>query len=180
MRPEHGGSTPPSRKFPRAVIVLGMIACSSAAAWGQGRTDVVTLINGDRITGEILELDRGRLELKTDNAGTIEIEWDKIARIEATRQFDVVTSDGRRFLGSLGRTGDGFLLIVGGETVTSADTRGDGHLAHRRDLLGEARGLPRRGIQLHAFERCRVRPRSTRTPRFDGRPSPSSSPRPPS
>ena len=66
----------------RAVgVALAIVISSSAAVWGQGRTDVVTLLNGDRITGEIVELNRGRLELKTDDAGTIEIEWDNIARI---------------------------------------------------------------------------------------------------
>ena len=42
---------------------------------------MVTLLNGDRLTGEILNLNRGRLELKTDDAGTINIEWDKIASV---------------------------------------------------------------------------------------------------
>ena len=45
----------------------------------QGRTDVVTLANGDRITGEVVRLDRGRLEFKTDDAGTLYLEWDKLA-----------------------------------------------------------------------------------------------------
>ncbi len=33
--------------------------------------------------------------VKTDHAGTIEIEWDKIAWVESARQFEVATSDGR-------------------------------------------------------------------------------------
>lgn len=72
-----------------------------APATAQPRTDVVTLRNGDRITGEVMRLDRGRLEFKTDDAGTIYFEWDKIQSLEATRHFDVSTTDGRRFLGSL-------------------------------------------------------------------------------
>ena len=44
----------------------------------QGRTDVVTLANGDRITGEVVRLERGRLEFKTDDAGTLYLEWDKL------------------------------------------------------------------------------------------------------
>ena len=38
--------------------VLAFVVVLSAPAWAQ-RTDVVTLANGDRITGEIVELDRG-------------------------------------------------------------------------------------------------------------------------
>ena len=37
------------------------------------KTDVVTLENGDEITGEIKQLDRGKLEYGTDDMGTVEI-----------------------------------------------------------------------------------------------------------
>ena len=75
-----------------------------ARATRQGRTDVVTLANGDRITGEIIRLDRGRLEFKTDDAGTLYLEWDKLTSLVAARLVEVVTSDGRRFLGTPGRS----------------------------------------------------------------------------
>ena len=42
--------------------------------YGQGRTDVVTLANGDRITGEVARLERGRLKFETDDAGTLYLE----------------------------------------------------------------------------------------------------------
>jgi len=87
-----------------ALAVLALVLVSSAPAWGQPKTDVVTLGNGDRITGEIQSLSRGRLEFKTDDAGTLEIEWVKIVKVEAIRQFEVTTSDGQRLLGSLGRS----------------------------------------------------------------------------
>ena len=86
----------------RWVVVVAAIALSPcAAAWAQ-KTDVVTLLNGDKITGEIKNLDRGVLEFSTDDAGTIDIEWDKVGTIEAKRSFEVETSDGRRMLGTLG------------------------------------------------------------------------------
>ena len=53
------------------------------------------------MTGEIENLQRGRLELKTDDAGTIAFEWDNIASVESTRQFEIGTTDDRRVLGSL-------------------------------------------------------------------------------
>jgi hypothetical protein len=45
----------------------------------------VTLANGDRITGEVKRLDRGRLEFSTDDAGTLYLEWDKLVSVVATR-----------------------------------------------------------------------------------------------
>jgi hypothetical protein len=98
----------------RTVAAALVIVCASCtSAWAQPRTDVIVLLYGDRITGEITDLNRGRLELKTDDAGTIDIEWDKVASVEAMRQFEVETSDGRRLLGRLGKAADRVVLIVG-------------------------------------------------------------------
>jgi hypothetical protein len=92
-----------------SLLVLLLAMPSVAAAQ---RTDIVVLGNGDRITGEVVRLERGRLEFKTDEAGTLYIEWDKINRVEARRIFEVGTSDGRRFLGSLARGAERTLSIV--------------------------------------------------------------------
>jgi uncharacterized protein DUF481 len=86
-------------------------AILTTPAQAQPKTDVVTLANGDRVTGEIKNLTRGRLEYSTDDIGTIYFEWDKIATVQSTRQFEVVNSGGQRFLGTLG-TGGVRLLIV--------------------------------------------------------------------
>jgi hypothetical protein len=84
-----------------ATIAIALAFIASAAAHAQGRTDVVTLANGDRITGEVVRLERGRLEFKTDDAGTLSLEWDKLASLVAARIVEVVTTDGRRFVGTL-------------------------------------------------------------------------------
>ena len=84
----------------RVVVASALLAVVSETAYAQ-KTDVVRLANGDHITGEVTSLGRGTLTLSTDDAGTIYFEWDNIARLESTRQFDVITSDGRRFFGSL-------------------------------------------------------------------------------
>jgi hypothetical protein len=92
-------------KILRLVILIVIVVGGSATpAWAQAKTDIITLRNGDRITGEVVSVNRGRLELKTDDAGTIDIEWDKVAEVEAGRLFEVETSAGRRLLGSLSGT----------------------------------------------------------------------------
>lgn len=89
------------------------LACNmNAAAAAQGRTDVVTLANGDRITGEIVRLDRGRLEFKTDDIGTLYLEWDNLISLVTTRLVEVTTTDGIMFLGSLGRATDRSIAVV--------------------------------------------------------------------
>ena len=91
-----------------------------ATAHAQGKTDVVTLGNGDRITGEVKRLERGRLEFDTDDAGTLFLEWDKLLSVVArTRLVEVVTSDGRRFLGTLDPAADRSIAIAGGDGVVT-------------------------------------------------------------
>jgi uncharacterized protein DUF481 len=93
------------------VILLLLLLGLSGTASAQAKTDVVTLANRDRITGEVSKLDRGQLEYKTDDEGTIYIEWDKIISLQAKGQFEVITTDGRRLLGSLAE-GDPRSIVV--------------------------------------------------------------------
>jgi hypothetical protein len=93
-----------SRRLLRTLATVIIALSVDTAANAQGRTDVVTLANGDRITGEIVRLDRGRLEFKTDDIGTLYLEWDNLVSLVTTRLVEVTTTDGLTFLGSLGRT----------------------------------------------------------------------------
>jgi ribosomal protein L34 len=80
-----------------AALALALVAPPAFAA----KTDVVILKNGDRVTCEIRELSRGKLQVKTDDIGTLDMEWDKIASVSATAPFDVEDLAGKRYLGSL-------------------------------------------------------------------------------
>jgi hypothetical protein len=82
-----------------ALIVILVLAPSFVL--GADRTDVVVLKNGDRITGEVKNLSGGRLELKTDKAGTIEVKWDAVAQLTSTRFFEVILDDSHRVYGAL-------------------------------------------------------------------------------
>ena len=97
---------------------MTVVAALCGEARAQGRTDVVTLPNGDRITGEIVELERGRLGFKTDDAGTLLLEWDKVASLVATRQFEVVLVDGRRYWGSFVSSDPRSLAVLGSPQTT--------------------------------------------------------------
>ena len=65
------------------------------------KTDVVTLYNGDRVTGEIKSVTAGILEFGTDGMGTVEIEWQEIATLESEYHYEFRTSDGERLFGSI-------------------------------------------------------------------------------
>ena len=95
-----------------AIVAIALTLSVTTTTHAQGRTDVVTLANGDRITGEVKRLERGRLEFKTDDAGTLYLEWDKLSSLVAKRLVEVLTTDGHRFLGSLGRAADRSIAVV--------------------------------------------------------------------
>jgi hypothetical protein len=103
----------------RVALALHFALTASAAAYAQGRTDVVTLANGDRITGEVVQLQRGRLEFKTDDAGTLYLEWDKLVSVVAARVVEVVTSDNRRFVGTLAPAAARSLSVVNPQGAVS-------------------------------------------------------------
>lgn len=94
------------------VLVAGLLhACVVGCAWAAPRTDVIVLVNGDRITGEVKKLERGLLTLKTDALGTVEIEWPKIARIQTRQLLEIEGLDRTRHVGRLVDSGDGELLM---------------------------------------------------------------------
>src|SRR5688572_4928698 len=93
-----------------AAVLITLVGAAPLGA--QPRTDVITLANGDRVTGDVERLDRGRVEFKTDDIGTIYFEWDKVATVVSKNQFEVITTDGSRFLGTLGAQPPNQLLVT--------------------------------------------------------------------
>ena len=96
------------RFIPRSLYsLLLMVALAVAAdsAMAQ-KTDIITLVNGDRITCEIKELQRGLLRVKTDSVGTIYVEWLDIATIQSAKNFTVETASGVLAFGSLATSED--------------------------------------------------------------------------
>jgi len=78
---------------PTAVAALLTLAMWTSPAAAQ-KTDVVTLQNGDRITGEIKRLDRGRLEYSTDDMGTLNIEWEEIDVLTSGLTYEAAAGPG--------------------------------------------------------------------------------------
>jgi Protein of unknown function, DUF481 len=103
----------------RAGFAVLVAMAMSAHALAQGRTDIVVLANSDHITGEIIQLDRGRLEFKTDDAGTLYLEWDKLVSVVTKRLLEVVQGNGTRLVGSLAPAPSREVLVVHADGVTS-------------------------------------------------------------
>jgi len=110
----------PPQTVVRTILMALIMVVSAATAAAHDKTDIVLLKNGDRLTGEIKGVAQEALELATDAAGTIKIEWTHIASITSTFDYEVETTTGERFFGSFAAPdGPGELLIVGeGERQT--------------------------------------------------------------
>lgn len=76
------------------------------------KTDVIILKNGDRITGEIKNLEAGILQYSTDTMGTINIEWRFISEIISNTNQAVELTNGTRMHGRLKKPEDGEHILV--------------------------------------------------------------------
>jgi hypothetical protein len=101
-----------------ALIALALLAAAFPLL--AQKTDVVTLSNGDRITGEIKSYASGRLTVDTSHSSWIKVKWSLITSISSDKQFDVETIDGVHYYGYLTQSEPpGNLTIVSGpQTVT--------------------------------------------------------------
>src|SRR5262245_53039700 len=112
----------PSSRLRPGTIALA-IALVAVAAWPRtalgAKTDVLFLRNGDRITGEVKGLSRGKLDYSTDDAGRLSIEWEKVARLTSVYSFDVEDSFGKRYFGRLMPSNrDGYVVFENGGADT--------------------------------------------------------------
>lgn len=93
-----------------AASLAGALLATRAAA--DEDTDVVVFKNGDRLTGEMKSLDRGRLSFETDPTGTIDIEWDKVAYIRVDQDIQVQTESGVQYFGQIRMAKQEFKVVV--------------------------------------------------------------------
>jgi len=102
--------------FSSSIKIVLLLVTLSSPLFAQ-KNDIITLKNGDKITGELKELQTGLLELSTDNMSTIYIEWDKIVEIKTDKFFEVELTDGRIYYGSLLPGKNNEMILVKGVTL---------------------------------------------------------------
>jgi hypothetical protein len=85
----------------RCGLVITAIAVSGICS-ARDKKDVIQLVNGDRITCEIVKLEKGYLYVKLGYVdGTVAMDWSKIVSIESPQHFVVADKSGNRYLGSV-------------------------------------------------------------------------------
>lgn len=94
-------------------LLLLVPLCTVQAA----KTDVVMLVNGDDVTGEVKSLEFGSLRYSTDSMGTVRIDWEDVVSVESNQALQVELTDGSRYFGSLVEPGERFHVRI--ETASS-------------------------------------------------------------
>ena len=123
----------------RTSLCLGLLAlCSVAPVWALGQdqgqfqqpphvydtaqTDVLILRNGDSMTGEFKDLQRGIVTFKTDAMSTISVKWPRVITAWTDKQFEIHIEDGRIFIGTMAGTDSGHVVIQTASDTMSVPT----------------------------------------------------------
>lgn len=105
-------------------LVLALVFMMGLAARGT-RADVATLKNGDRITGTLVTVTAGTLELKSDVLGDLKIPLAKVATFTADKPVVVVVKGQSAIHGQLELTASGDWLVTENgksQTIAPANT----------------------------------------------------------
>jgi len=97
--------------FPSRILCAFLLTLFSAGAWA-AKTDIVVLKNGDRITGEVKNLERGKLALSTDSMGTVYIDWLDIEEVFSSVGQAIELTNGQRFYGPLAKGESDEMMMV--------------------------------------------------------------------
>jgi len=83
----------------RTLVIYAALIWTSGDAWAHAKVDVITVTNGDQITGAVSAMSAGKLSVSTDYAGTINIKWREVQQIESRYMYEVRLDDGERVYG---------------------------------------------------------------------------------
>jgi opacity protein-like surface antigen len=88
-------------RFKIQILLFLLLALSLPPLASADKTDIVVLKNGDKITGEVKGMLRGKLEFSTDSMGTVYIEWADIEAVLSDTGQSLELANGQRFFGPL-------------------------------------------------------------------------------
>ncbi|HEX9450310.1 MAG TPA: DUF481 domain-containing protein [Burkholderiales bacterium] len=92
--------------------LAGFAAGIAIATWtGSTHADVVTLVNGDRVTGTIVRKEDDMLVFQTSYGGELKIRWIQISGISSDQPQRIYLDDGRHFKGTTAIGADGKMMI---------------------------------------------------------------------
>jgi hypothetical protein len=91
------------------LLLIGLLLSVPSSA---DKTDIVTLVNGNAVTGEIKALEFGALRYSTDSMGTVTIDWEDIVSIKSEQNLQIEITDGSRYFGRLLTAENEYAVLV--------------------------------------------------------------------
>jgi putative salt-induced outer membrane protein YdiY len=110
------------KKTPARMLFMAVLVIFIA---GNCLADEVRLKNGDRLTGQVIRMQQGKLILKTGYAGEIGIVWQEVAGLETDRPMKVMLKDDTAMEGTAKATETGSIKLHSSTLETSAVIRLD-------------------------------------------------------
>ena len=89
-------------------LLFGLLPLAAQAA----KTDVVILLNGDAVTGEVKSLEFGSLRYSTDSMGTVNIDWEDIVSVTSQQSLQIELTDGTRYFGKIFPADEGHYVRI--------------------------------------------------------------------
>ena len=86
------------RLIHQIALSCAVMLCASQS-WGHAKTDLITVANGDQITGAVKAMTAGKLAVSTSYAGTVNIKWREVKQIESRYLYEIRLDDGERIYG---------------------------------------------------------------------------------
>ena len=99
------------------LVLIALFASLGASVLS---ADQVTLKNGDRLSGTVVNADGKNLVLKSEFAGTVTITWDAVSAVSTTEPVYVGLSDGQTVVGTVATTDGKFNMTTQAAGVVSA------------------------------------------------------------
>ena len=100
----------------RNVSIFARVLCLlliPVSGFTHSKTDIITLSNGDDVTGEIKGLLQGKLSFGTDSMGTLQVEWEDVTAVKSEYEYEVRLVNGVRYYGSFAGTDEpGMVRVV--------------------------------------------------------------------
>lgn len=84
------------------ILFLGLLPAPALAV----KSDIVVLVNGNAVTGEVKSLEFGSLRYSTDSMGTVSIDWEDILSVSSQQDLQIELIEGTRYFGKLFPAGE--------------------------------------------------------------------------
>src|SRR5687768_955888 len=109
---------------------FGLVVCAIAALASVLRADEIIFTNGDKLTGEIISADGGKLKIKTESAGEVTVDMEKVSTFSTDKPLSIRMKDNTMVEKPVNKattqpatTQPAAVIVAGGKEIAVADIK---------------------------------------------------------